>query len=454
MWDQTDDKGKGPHAVDPKLPWKYGRLYTSRDIQEAINKGMSGAPECLKDPIGHGTHVASIAAGRRTSGGLADGMAPEANIVVVVPDMRAPSDSPESIGFSIGHVDALLFLEKLSRGSNEVLAQSMPLVINISAGQNAGAHDGTAPLEVAIDRISTPKGRSKGIPVVKSAGNQLDRKTHAQWKLFTGSRGISWQSHCLSREKDVLEFWYHRDDELELTLCDLRTHRSARVSERNPYFRDFLGPSLCEIRLSQKREPNWDARLSIVIHAPLGDTPVVDTGTWQLEVHAITICSGNDPVGDLWVEVNNSSIRSPVEFDRPELDITLTVPGTAHNAIVVAACEAEVPLRVTSHSSQGLTRDATFQPWVSAPGGAVNAACPHDHITAKGGTSAASAHVAGVLALALSYRERLKPGNLPTVMQLKRLLQISSCSGRRHSKSVGYGLINADAFLDEIAKLP
>src|SRR5262249_48083039 len=153
-----------------RLTQNYGTLYTPADIQSFIS-GAGQTPPALRDPKQHGTHVASIAAGRAT-GLLANGMAPRARLVVVIPNMTTRPGSPPSIGYSLSHIDALFFLKLVAQGANKILTgAALPIVVNVSLGMNAGAHDGSSALEGAFDSITTG-GSEPGFVIVKSAGNE------------------------------------------------------------------------------------------------------------------------------------------------------------------------------------------------------------------------------------------------------------------------------------------
>ena len=62
----------------------------------------------------------------------------------------------------------------------------LPMVVNVSLGMNAGAHDGMTTLEKAFDSI-TMKGKEEGFVIVKSAGNERGHLGHAQVQASTAS---------------------------------------------------------------------------------------------------------------------------------------------------------------------------------------------------------------------------------------------------------------------------
>ena len=142
----------------------YGALYVAQDLQGFIDGAPLPATFPRVQAMSHGTTVGSIAAGRRT-GDEADvhfpgGIAPAASLIVVRYDLQE-----SSVGYSMGHIDALSFIDKLASRLNK------PVVVNISNGMNAGAHDGTSPVEQKCQEF-TGNGQAAGRIIVKSAGNE------------------------------------------------------------------------------------------------------------------------------------------------------------------------------------------------------------------------------------------------------------------------------------------
>ena len=73
----------------------------------------------------------------------------------------------------------------------------MPVVVNVSQGMNAGAHDGKSMLEVAFDEFSKG-GRQRGRVIVKSAGNER-HKYDTRRSHFRPSRKKSCAGGALRR---------------------------------------------------------------------------------------------------------------------------------------------------------------------------------------------------------------------------------------------------------------
>lgn len=158
-------KATGKHA---ELEKKYGcsdakaagcAVFDAADIEAAI--ASSSTSDAPSDTVGHGTHVASIAAGNGlgTQAGRAPliGMAPGATLIAA---------RVTRAGEDISDTDVLL---ATSFVFEQAAAMNMPAVVNMSLGADFGPHDGTTPLEKGLAALVGPDhpGRS----IVVAAGN-------------------------------------------------------------------------------------------------------------------------------------------------------------------------------------------------------------------------------------------------------------------------------------------
>lgn len=446
VWNQKDNAGPSPHTVDAAhFGQSNGTLYLASDIQAFID-GTKPTPSALRDPELHGTHVASIAAGRSV-GALASGMAPEARIVVVIPKMRTAQGDPSSIGYSASHFEALAFLKCVAAGGNGVSAAALPMAVNVSLGMNAGAHDGTSLVEAGFDSITT-KGQDPGFVIVKSAGNERGFGGHARVQAFHGMVPIQWDSGNQFRFQDYMELWYQSFDELEFTLVDPANNSSAKVSRLNKDVNQSLGGNACHMVLTERHKDNGDNCLVITI---VPSTAAIQAGLWTLNVIGTSVRSKTGQV-DIWVERDEARA---VRFVPEVQETTLSIPGTADTVITVAACHASTPLQLTTSSSFGLTRNGRPKPDICAPGfniiGAKAADANHSATAAMTGTSMAAPHVTGALALVLSHRH--KQAGQPQHNAQQLLVEVNKTaknSGPLHHSGFGYGMLDAEKLFNAL----
>ena len=128
MWDQSVP-GRPPEG------YRQGTVYTREEINEALQaptrlEGEKIVPS--RDLSGHGTQVAGIAAGNGASSqGVLKGVAPECTLAVV--KLAAPREN--SFPRTTELIQGIDYLIRLA------LAEQMPLVINVSFGNNYGSHE-------------------------------------------------------------------------------------------------------------------------------------------------------------------------------------------------------------------------------------------------------------------------------------------------------------------------
>lgn len=159
-------------AGSPSVAGSISPYRTSRSKQSS--HFLQGLGNIISD---HGTHVTSIAAGRPVHGSrFPGGVAPEANILVVIPRLQLGPTDPYSIGYSASLIAALQYIKDFA------IRRDLPVVVNLSQGLNAGGHDGTSIVEVAFDKF-TDGGHAPGFIVVKSAGNERKKACHAKLNI-------------------------------------------------------------------------------------------------------------------------------------------------------------------------------------------------------------------------------------------------------------------------------
>ena len=177
IWDQTIEGPRPPELY-------FGAEYTGEQINQALQSDRPLDIVPSTDTDGHGTFLASLAAGRNT--GDYSGAAPDARLVVVklkrahqyfINDFLLPPDNPNYYQNS----DMMLGMEYIVNVANRLDA---PMVICLGMGSNDTGHDGYTMFEEYISHLS----QRPGFAVVNGAGNESNARHHTQGQLLrTGS---------------------------------------------------------------------------------------------------------------------------------------------------------------------------------------------------------------------------------------------------------------------------
>jgi len=444
IWDQTDDV-TGPNPKLPGATLSYGTEHTSAVINSYIQAG--NVPARLgRNTDGHGTHVASIAAGSPGTQ-FFGGVAPEAKIIVVKPRLRVGPTDPYSIGYSNSHIDALTYIKQFAQ------QQGLPVVVNVSQGMNAGAHDGTSALEAAFDNFSAG-GREPGYVIVKSAGNERGYDGHAELSVAANSADtLEWYCNKSNRGPAVIELWFKSCDEMEFRLKDPRGSSSKTVTSRHDIDSgSFSSGNTYDISYERYHHDNGDSQLLINIKP--GSARHIQAGGWVLEITGRQIKSGGEI--HAWIERNNNRL---VKFTNHQSDkVTLSIPGTAKTVISVGSVDTSPQSKVATDSSYGPTRDKRDKPDLAAPGQNISAAKggTSNGVRPDSGTSMAAPHVTGAIALLFSHWEKQK-SSIPNWARLNAaqvraaVSQVTLNYNGRWYPGMGFGVLNVEALLSEFS---
>lgn len=413
------------------------------------------------DADGHGTHVAGCAAGNGrapVSGGPTYqfvGVAPEANIVTVATTFYN-DDIINGVDYIFGKAHQL----------------GMPAVVNLSLGGHDGPHDGTSPFDVAMDALAGP-----GQIVVTSAGNEGDSTNPIhQYAEYQGSdlnlpfKHHDWDGYAYQGDIYITA-WHTGTDAYNVRVVSpvsgdvtCRVGRTCtKVIDQNLTTLQIVNPGASEV------EYNGEKQVEIYL---MGYTA---SGTWNIYLIRNQLGSETPHWMHSWIYWDDVYTTHFLNGDN---QITISSPGSAKSIITVGAhttktqwtdidsniwgVVGETIADISTYSSRGPIRDGRFKPDVTAPGTVIASAMTSEvpvsdpdypyrsYILPDGehwimmGTSMASPHVAGLIAILLgadlSYTY--------TPAALKSILAYSADRGSpvtaTPSNTWGYGKAKAD----------
>jgi subtilisin family serine protease len=457
------DPGLLPVATEPKEhspdealldgPGTYGVEYTEQEINDFLQDKDDVVEVRHRNCGGHGTHVASIAAGDGRDDFEKIGVAPEASLIVVkIFDLfTTPQLGGGDVNSHDLFKDAVTYVLKKAA----TLPGNPPVVINCSFGNWLGPHDGLTANEDFLDSL-LPPAASAGKVVVISAGNAAGKNQHAvvnfpgadQTELefeLVDKRTVRTDTGRCQELPDYnnlrIEMWYAdgpTDIEVSLDLPaggpSFETGPALDAAEKSG---DYLGRKW---RMSHTREeqklnytgrPAFHRKRFVIELSPnpkgehvSGKYSVKIKTPGKVDVHIW--CSYHGPAERLFIGLNDP----PVTMDD---HCTIGDSAGAEHVISVAGYDAEnTPARPLGwFSSRGPLADyggvpgpRPDKPEIAAPGVAIDAASSRDtrkkskkrkRVTQKQGTSMSAPHVAGVVALMLQKNKTLNAEKILTI---------------------------------------
>jgi len=146
-----------------------GTEYTNAQINEALKSENPYEIVPQKDTVGHGTFLASIAAGRKDKSGFI-GAAPDAELIVVklkkarqaYIDRFKVLPEQENVYESSAVMIGVEYIIKKARELNR------PVVICLGVGTNLGSHDGFS----LFEQFLTETSNLRGVCICAAAGNE------------------------------------------------------------------------------------------------------------------------------------------------------------------------------------------------------------------------------------------------------------------------------------------
>ncbi|MDX2600753.1 S8 family peptidase [Streptomyces caniscabiei] len=439
IWDQnlTPEAGEASPA-----PFGHGVEYQRSAIDDALSSpNPLGMVRHMDDSVGHGTHVAGIAAGDGSSAGNGQpeftfvGVAPEAELVVV-----ANRVTTEALGDSMGTLEAVGYVFKVA----ETLGR--PAVVNISQGDNLGPHDGSSLLERGIDNLLDTPGRA----LVKSAGNAANAGVHATGQVTEGdSDVVSFVVPVGDDTPDTLDIWYSGADRLSLRITPPNGTASVEIDPGTTSTEvDLSGGNKAFVDSVVHHSLNGDNRIYVQLSP--GSQTAIRPGTWSLTLIGQTVADSGR--WHAWME-RGRTVPQFIGAHRND-ETTISVPGTSRKVVTAASyiTKGAGQGNLSTFSSRGPTRDGRHAPTLAAPGQAITSARVGAAGTSQyqpmSGTSMAAPHLTGVCALMLQSSPTLTQDDL--VLLLTSSARLDPFTSGSPGDDWGAGKVDAAAAVDAI----
>ena len=350
IWDQTIQSGEPPEG------FLYGTQYRRADINRALAEMEPLSVVPSTDTDGHGTQMASAAAGSELNQGLTfRGAAPRADIAVVKLKEAKPylrdyyhiSDGAKAYQEN-DIMEAVRYLQQMA------VAYSKPVVIVLGLGTNMGSHDGTSSLDSYLNIVAGRRSRA----VVVCGGNEGDREHHYQNTM---------PSNVEIRVEEAMkgfcvELWGSLPDAYAISIrspggevspvIDFRSGIDRNISYIFERTRIQVGVTLVE----------RDAGDPLVFLRFTDPTP----GIWTISVTPSTRRMRGSGLYHMWLPIE-AFLEHKVTFLSPSPDVTLTEPSNTGQVITISAYNSHADSWYAS-SGRGYTRSGSIKPDLAAPG--------------------------------------------------------------------------------------
>jgi subtilisin family serine protease len=418
---------------------------------------------------GHGTHVTGIATGNGTQNPVYVGMAPDADILFV----KGIRDDESLGGFSDADVFAgTQYMFAVAKALGE------PAVVNLSLGGQFGAHDGSSLYEQAMSALTGP-----GNIIVAAAGNSGGDPIHSSFAVEGHDYNTALELAFLvipGSNQAAIDIWYPDASDVSVGIAAYRPGHlatpvfvSGAVAPGSTVQGTATDGSTAIADVTIDAETTSDSNnhsrnVLVALQTSQGGADMSDY-VWSVYMF------GSGTI-DAWAATGASFAPPGTSFPAPyfragDSNETIGSPATSKRLIAVGSFVTKTSWRdvngateiiptatldqISNFSSLGPTRDGRIKPDLAAPGEAVISALSKDypaddphvafggHYQEQQGTSQASPHVTGVVALMLQRNPFL------TGEDARKILQQSAvpAGGAVPNNTYGAGRLDALAAL-------
>lgn len=377
-------------AGNPPEGFLIGTEYTQEQINDALKNPSPYEIVPSRDEVGHGTFLASVAAGR--DNGEYKGAAPDSELIVV--KLREAGSFirnnylvPEENKNVYESTSVMLGIEYILQKARQL---GRPVAICLGVGTNSGSHDGNTLFEQYISTVSN----ITGVCICAAAGNESQERHHARLTIPSSGNSVDLNINNGGQQNGIyLSVLNSAADRVSVSLKSPTGEVISRIPAK--------GGTTYTSRLVLER-----AKVTVQYFFPLsvnsGQATIIKIenatpGLWTVTLYGDIILDGTV---DAYLPLSSIGYDG-IEFLEPDPNYTVTVPGTS-TAVITCGAYNDEDNSLFINSSWGPTRLPATSPDLVAPGVRVNGIFP----TGPGvmsGTSAATAITTGACALMLQW---------------------------------------------------
>ena len=436
IWDQTIQTGEPPAGI------LYGTEYRRELIDLALQSENPLEIVPSVDTNGHGTTLASVAAGSSLGGGRRFlGAAPEADIVMVKLRQAKPylKDyylvSQDTVAYAESDIlVALRYLESYA------IALMRPLVICFALGTNMGGHGGQSILATYLNQIATRRSRV----VIVCGGNEGNAAHHYVGTSIEGlAETVDNVEIRVGGEQSgfIAELWGSVPSKHAISIRTPGGEVTPRVDFREQSSRTFnfiYERSRVQVDHVLVEQGSGE---ELIFFRFIKPTP----GVWTIQV---TITGGSvENCFHIWLPMKEF-LQGETYFLRPSPYTTLTEPANAREVITTTTYNDKNG-SFWVDSGRGFSRTGRHKPDICAPGVDIDTI-----LGPRTGSSLAVALTSGASALFLEWAVVRR--NQPRVesRELKNYLirGAERIPGNSYpSREWGYGTLDISGTFDELA---
>ncbi len=366
LWDQSKE-GKPPNG------FFIGTEYTREDINKAINENDSSLSE---DEEGHGTMISGICAGLGSINKEYEGIAPEAELVVV------------KLAKINGFYTSAMLETAISYVYEVAKNMQIPTIINVSMGSNllAGYASNTKPKKTYF---------SNGISIVAAAGNEGNTQTHVSGHISRAGEVVDVELEIVEDEDNLaVEIWMSRPDRINL-LVITPSGEESKILDLSNYdeVKGIFDLENTQYLIKYSYPTSYSGQEHTVV-----TLKNAKKGIWKLRLEGAYISGG---MYNIYLP-NRFFLNPGTKFKESNPAYTINYLAVRDDVITIGTYDS-INKSIWPPSSRGPNIIETMKPDVVAPGVNIIAPYPKNTYATVTGSSAAGAHASGVVSLFYQY---------------------------------------------------